>query len=289
LYTDQPLRQLLLQISALPKSNVGVAIIVSNDYANTDLPQLTGTHKDAQRMSVAFSKIGYAVFHCKNMRYYELTNILEHIAALLPHISCKNVAFVFSGYAMPGKDLGYDEQDMSGQFYSQDGWILSLAEILDYFETYKHPKLLICQSVVSEQEGTIFLNPDQFSKSENFLVACSSLPLSELQSGSLWIQLLSEAIQKQCGDIMAALNDVNSRIKELYSSTPLFVDPHFVSEPDSFSPESHTGNKIMWCAYVHDKIFSIFCSIADLTKYQSNLNSFSDIIIAIMYTLHANP
>jgi len=253
---NQPLTQLLVSLT----SKVGVALIVSNDYAANDseLAKLHGTHKDADRMHTAFSKLGYAVFHCTNMTYYELTDIIDHVAMSLPFSSCKRLVFVFSGYGTPDKQLedrensgedkdssGGDEEnsgeeddedisrekpkeDKSGQLYTQEGWTISIAEILDAFGGYQYPKILLlnlCHSLMPGSEWSAddnFLNLDHFSEDNHFIVAYSALPYRELQSGSLWIELLSKAIQNEDIDIKIILSDVNSTLRELYSSIPLF-------------------------------------------------------------------
>ena len=243
-----------MQLSLSSTSKVGVAIIVSNDYAGTEHSKLNGTHKDGERMLMAFSKLGYAVCHCKNMYYYELTDTVDCIAALLPYISCKNVVFVFSGYATPGEehDDGDDEddkKDISGQLHTQDGWIISVAEILDYFSACKHPKLFFCQNAMPKSQWSGYhnflkFNQDHFTKYENFLVACSTLPYRKSRFGSLWIELLSEAIQNIDNDVKFIIKDISNRIKGLYNSFALFVAPEPVNkltEPVNYLAESLIG------------------------------------------------
>ena len=260
LYIGQSLKQPLTELLLSSSSKIGVAVIVSNDYANndTELTKLHGTHKDADKMFTAFSKLGYAAFHCKNMTYYELTDIIDRIAALLPFTSCKRLVFVFSGYGAPVKlyededSNGEDEdssgedkensgeeddedtsgknptEDKSGQLHTQEGWTISVAEILDAFGAYKHPKFLLfnlCQTLISGSEWSghgNFLHLDNFSEGDNFLVAYLALPYRELQSGSLWIELLSKSFQNENNDIKIMLSDVSSTLRELYSSISLF-------------------------------------------------------------------
>ena len=280
---NQPLAQLLVSST----SKIGVAQIVSNDYANNDskLTKLHGTHKDADRMFTAFSKLGYAVFHCKNMTYYELTDIIDRIAVLLPLSSCKRFVFAFSGYGAPDKQLedkkdsagedkdsgGEDEdsskrdednseeededasreqprEDKSGQLCTQEGWTISVAEILDAFGAYQYPKLLLinlCHTLMpgSEWSGhNNFLNLDHFSEDDNFLVAYSALPYRELQTGGLWIELLSKAMQNEDNNVNIILSDISHTLRELYSFIPLF-EARFddrLTDPVNFLAESPT-------------------------------------------------
>ena len=142
------LKQLLMQLS-LSTSKIGVAVVVSNDYDNnkSGLLKLSGTHRDAEKMLVTFAKLGYAVCHCKNMRRNELTDIVKRIAALLSSLSCMKLVFVFSGYGAPGKRqhryYHYREDNSAHlQLYTQDGEdMISGAEIVDVFTSFKHPKL----------------------------------------------------------------------------------------------------------------------------------------------------
>jgi len=126
---------------------------------------------------------------------------------------------------------------------------LSVAEILDYFSAYKHPKLLIfglCHIAGSEWSGhDKLLNPDHYSQDDNFLVAYSILPYGDLHSSSVWIELLSEAIQKEDNDVAFILDDVNSKLKELYSSLTSFVTPqsnNMLEKPVKLLSEASIGN-----------------------------------------------
>jgi len=263
-----------MQLSHSSATKVGVALIVSNDYVTNDtkLVKLDGTHKHADKMIAAFSKIGYAVFHFKNMTYYELTSIIDHIAALLPFISCKHLAFMFSGYGTPGKQnydyvrddessSGEDEEnkgdnevtrrdipkeDMSGQLYTQDGWTLSVAEILEYFGAYKLPKLLLfdlCHIAESKWSGCDkLLNLDHYSEDDNFLVAYSMLPFKNLHFSNTWIELLSEAIQTQNNDIALILYGVNNKLKEPQTSFEIPQFDNMLEKPVNLLSKLPNGN-----------------------------------------------
>ena len=256
------LKQLLLQLS-LSTSKIGVAVIFSNDYDNNEsgLLKLSGTHRDAEKMLVTFTKLGYAVCHCKNMRRNELTDIVERIADLLSSLSCMKLVFVFSGYGAPGKrhhhyDYGEDNSAHL-KLYTQDGGnMISGAKIVDLFTSFKHPKLFffdLCQnSLLRDLEPSrltpeILLSPGSQPKTDNILVACSILPYKELHSGSLWIELLTDKIRTESKDVTMLLNDVNNRMKKLYSSLPSFEAPQFVNkltETVNILADSIPGNLI---------------------------------------------
>jgi len=263
--TGQPLNHLLMQLSVSSVLKAGVAMIVSNDYTNNDtkLTKLHGPHKDAVEMLTTFSKLGYAVFHCKNMTYYELTDTIDHITALLPIISYKKFVFVFFGNAVlfeqqkdedsSGEDGdnseedGQDTVDMSGQLYTQEGWTISVAEILDYFSAYEHSKLFIfnfCQALISESSHDKTLTLDDYTKDDNLFVVQSKLSYDqELPASGVWIELLSKAIQNdEDKDIALIINNVSNRLKELQLSQPALKAPQLDSMLKVLVAESATGN-----------------------------------------------
>ena len=92
----------------------------------------------------------------------------------------------------------------------------------------------------------ILLSPGSQPKTDNILFACS---YKELHSGSLWIDLLADKIRTESKDVTMLLNDVNDRMKKLYSSLPSFEAPQFVNKltetvnilADSF-PSNLIGN-----------------------------------------------
>ena len=260
-YIKDPLKQLSMQLS-LSTSKIGVAVVVSNDYDNNEsgILKLSGTHRDAEKMLATFTKLGYAVFHCKNMRWNELTDIVKHIADLLSSPSYMKFVFVFCGYGASGKrHHHYYREDNSAhlQLYTQDGEnMISGAKIVDFVTSFKHPKLFffnLCQNSLlrglepSRLTPEILLSPGSQPKTDNILVACSILPYKELHSGSLWIELLTDKICTQSKDVTMLLNDVNNRMKKLYSSLPSFEAPQLVNkltETVNILADSFPGNLI---------------------------------------------
>ena len=229
----QALSKLSLQSSLESQSKIGLAVIVSNDYANNEprLAKLHGAHKDANRMFTVFTKLGYKVFLHTNVTSSELTNVVSEltndvsVATTLQYSpSYKHLVFVFSGYA-----------SSDGMIHSQEGNTVDVTKIVS---SCKYPKLVFLNLCVHPLMFTVV--PDYEPRGDNILVAWSTLPYEELQSGSLWIEILASKILTQNKDVTTLLNDVNNRLKELYSSLPSFEGPQFVSrltEPVNFLAE----------------------------------------------------
>ena len=251
MHIGQRSSQLSLQSSPEQVQKIGLAIIVSNDYTNNEarLAKLHGAHKDADRMFTTFANLGYEVAQYKNVTSFEIISIFNEAATMphLPFYEC--LVFVFCGYGVPIEE----PIDTSGNFYNQEGMTFSLAEILSskIFTSCRCPKLLffnLCQDLMLESDWlgpAKFLNPDLFPKRDNVLVASVMLPYRELQSGSLWVELLCEAIQKQDNHITFILNAVSNSLRELYSSLSLFEVSQFVdmlTKPFSFLAGSSPGN-----------------------------------------------
>ena len=258
IFIEHPLKQLLVQLST-PKS--GVAIVVSNDYDNNTvgLLKLSGAHKDAAKMLATFSKLEYAVYHCKNMTYDQLNNIVDKIALLLSHISFINLVFVFSGYGKPGKV--YVQSGRAIQLYTQEGLTFDATKLLDFFASIKNPKIFLfnlCHSTLQRDTKQASLMPEKFFGSnvspdrDNMLVACSALPYKELHSGSLWIEILANHILTQSKDITILLDDVNLKLDKLYHS--LFGEPpkivNMLTEPLNIFAESLSLSGNFICAWM---------------------------------------
>jgi len=157
------------------------------------------------------------------------------------------LVLVFCGYGVPSEN----SLDTGGKIYNQEGTTFSLGEMLNskIITSYRCPKLLffnLCRDLTLDWLSHVkFLNTHEFSKAENVLIASSMLPYRELQPGSLWIELLSEAFQKQDDDVTFILNGVGNTLRELYSFIPLFAVSQFVdmlSKPFNFLAGLFTGN-----------------------------------------------
>lgn len=249
-----------------PVLRIGLAVIVSNDYISNrvGLAPLHGAHKDADRMFATFTTLGYKVDQHKNVTSSELSIIINEIAAVPSYTCCDCFVFMFCGYGSAIEDSNHT----SGLLYDQEGMSLSLVDILDtkIFASYKHPKFLLfslCHNSISLSDWLYpikFLNPDKFPKKDNMLVACSMLPCRELQSGSLWVELLAKAVEKQDNLISFILNDISSMLRELYNSIPLLEVSQFIdmlAMPFSYLAGPFSGKKSMSVCICLGKLLNI--------------------------------
>ena len=233
-------------------SKSGVAIVASNDYGNNTvgLFKLDGAHKDAAKMLETFTELQYSVYHCENMTTNKLTDIIIEIAALLMYASCANLVFAFSGYGTTCSDRK-DSEISHIQLYTQEGETVGTETILDTFTSFQHPKLFffdLCQNSLLEPGWLMpkkLLSLDFSPKKDNILIACSASPYKELNSGSLWIEILTNELLAQNKDVEVILDDVSKRLNELHDSLPLYEAPQFVNmlkRPVNFLAESFSGN-----------------------------------------------
>ena len=126
----------------------GVAFIVANDYS-TNQSGLHGTHRDAEKMSEAFSKLGYEVVPCRDLRQPDLIDFVGKAAAWLCHPSYKCLVFVFSGHG-----------NCNGVIYSQEGGVVNVEEILNQFKPDKQlhmGKWLDCFSLMHAEVMQLIL------------------------------------------------------------------------------------------------------------------------------------
>ena len=87
---------------------IGLVVIITNDYSTTrDLTVLSGTHRDGQALSEAFSKLNFAVYWERNVTGFKLVSIIGDIAKLrhewVKEYRC--IIFVFAGHGKEGDNL----------------------------------------------------------------------------------------------------------------------------------------------------------------------------------------
>ena len=236
-----------LWANSQPNSRIGVSFIVSNDYSAQQAHQrglkvLDGTHRDAEKMSEAFNKLGYEVVSRRDLTLPDLIDFVNKAAARPYDPSYKRLVFVFSGHG-----------NCNGEIYSQEGNVLKVEEIISQFKPDKHPhfgrmaRLFFfdaCRgdtvdhgvelTTRSVSRGGGFLSPDRVPTHGNILVAYSTLPFHEsyeLYSGGVWMGLLSEAIQSQNDDITVVLTDVSSKLTQMCTADPRFQNPQKFQTP----------------------------------------------------------
>ena len=242
----------------------GIAFVLSNGYnSSVKLGELKGAHKDAEKMVEVFTQLRYEVVARRNLTHDELIRFISEAASRAYEPSYKRLVFTFSGHGVAGETL-YDKHgrrrgNASGKLCSEEGNEIEIEEIIDQFKPDKHPALGrmarlfffdVCrgneedygvqargmdESIHYYERGGQFLVHDRVPKNGNILVAYSTLPnhkAYELQSGSLWIKFLTEAILNQNDDIATILTDVSSRVlKEFKSrSFPVFLIPQYINQ-----------------------------------------------------------
>ena len=212
--------------------------------SQTGVSKLHGAHKDAAKMLATFTKLEYAVYHCKNMTTGELTNTVNNIVAVLNSFPWEKMVFVFSGYGTPCNDQKENE-NLQVQLHTQEGKKLAAQNVLDNFTSFKQPKLFLFNLYQNSPREFMPMDLGFLPKKDNMLVACSTSPYKELNGGSLWIEILTNEILTQNKDVTIVLDDVSNRMSELYCSLPLYEAPQFVNmlrRPVNLLAESFLGN-----------------------------------------------
>ena len=217
---------------------IGVAFIVSNDYSTNQsgLHVLNGTHRDAEKMSESFSKLGYEVVPRRDMSRPDLIDFVGKAAAWPCHPSYKRLVFVFSGHG-----------NCNGVIYSQEGGVVNVEDIINQFKPDKQLHLgkmarlfffdacrgdAVDPGVVIPKGGG-FLTSDRVPTHSNILVAYSTLPNHksfEVDTGGLWTDLLAKAIQTQNDEITTVLTEVSRQLTEICKSLPVFMTPQCISQ-----------------------------------------------------------
>ena len=275
----------------------GVAFIVSNDYdCAINFDKLKGTHKDAEKMARAFTHLGYDVVARRNLLHDEFIRFISETAALSYAPSCKRLVFIFSGHGVIGERLfdmyGRPRGNASGKICSQEGHEVEIESIIDQFKPDKYPalgrmaRLFFIDACRGTEEdigvtlhtrgmsgkGGQFLVPERVPKDGNILVAYSTLPnhkAYEKDDGSLWMNLLAEAVTTQNDDIAVVLTDVSSRLKKKCETFPVFQTPQCINqltERVNFLAES--GMYIVFCVgRSRQKLYCILVAIVLYGKY----------------------
>ena len=268
------------------RSRIGAAFIVSNDYRThqSGLLALNGTHKDAAKMTAAFTNLNYEVVSRENMTKQQTIAFIRDAASLPYSSSYKRLVFVFAGHGAAGKQLfdefGTPSGTAGGLIYTQDEGTVNIDWLINQFNPDQNrPQLgrmarlfffdvcrgtnddvgveLITSRGFGSDRGGHFLTPDRVPSNGNILVAYSTLPTYksyEVFSGGLWIGLLAEAIQTQNDDLSVVLTDVRIKLTEICRANfPYFQTPQCINQltervnllGESKSPSPQHGNVIV--------------------------------------------
>ena len=90
---------------------VGVALIVSNDYAGTKM-KLTGTHKDSKKMEKVFKQFRYRVIKIINVSKKDLKSYLTFLSEYNYPPTCRRIVITFAGHGSDGILLCQDKKEL---------------------------------------------------------------------------------------------------------------------------------------------------------------------------------
>ena len=207
----------------------GLAIIIANDYQDTvGYKQLTGTIKDGEQLSAAFSHVNFCVKRYSNVNLATLMGIISEVRSLkwdkVKDYSC--IAILFAGHGTQSDEL-----------VLQDGSLVHPRKIISPLLPGKLSHLGIVPKVFlidacrgsntthsvlvprgpSERGGTV-LEQLQVPSEGNYLIARSTLPKCKAyetgEIGGLWFHTLADYIlnMEQEMSLDDILSKVNGRI-----------------------------------------------------------------------------
>lgn len=219
-------------VSRYPEA-IGVAIVVSNDYQNSRLVPLAGSHTDSKVMSEALLQLKFAVVCRHNVRKRDLVILIRDVTNDVKYPpSYRRVIFAFSGHGTRDNFL-----------YTQDGDMVCINELLETFKTPRLvdiPKLFFIDACrgdktdpgvpvargkgkTSSPKGGTGLKLERLPSCGNFLVAYSTI--ADYKSfemgvkGGIWMTALAEKLLTEDKSILDILTKVNQEFTENYQQS----------------------------------------------------------------------
>ena len=226
----------------------GLAVIITNDYEHNDknLPKLSGTHKDGDRLDKAFRQLYFDVHWRHNVTYGELGRLLYQLRNLkfetVRHYKC--ICIVFSGHG-----------ERNGTLLTQD--CRSINTCKDFIQPLLPgespligdiPKIFIIDACRGERptetvevpkratekgnsrgessvdpsprniKGGYVIEVRDLPAEGNFLVAHATLPGCIANDypthGSLWLRILAEKLPECDVSVEDLLTSVNSELQK---------------------------------------------------------------------------
>jgi len=250
-----------LPLPPVHPGNVGIALIVANDYRDTSKRYLSGTESDAHKMVGAFTFLGYQTILKRNvsrdvfvMEYKKLASYNYSLCR------CKRIVLVFSGHG------GIDENER-GVLIMQDEEKVTITELVDEFKATNNGNHTLttttrmffidaCRGDMEEPRvvsrsprGGQFI--DQKSSEAGILIAYSTTEnhkAYECNNGGFWIQLLAQEICTSNESILTVLTRVNKKLNEQCNRLPnamqtaqtvsqLTEDVYFLRERPKYPPQ----------------------------------------------------
>jgi len=126
-----------------PKRTNGLVLIITNDYKESGLKPLSGTHNDGENIKKTMEFFDYAVLHEKNVSRHQMESLLSFAANGFEYLErFKCIMFYFSGHG-GSQTVGNVEKPNELAFnviYTQDGQEFPVEDIVDPFMPKNKPK-----------------------------------------------------------------------------------------------------------------------------------------------------
>lgn len=210
---------------------VGIALIVSNDYRDTNKRYLNGTEKDASIMVDAFSFLGYGTILKQNVTRVEIFAECEKLAGYDYSLQnkCKRIAVVFSGHG--------DMDEERGVLIMQDEEKVFVKDLVNSFKATSNPTLAsmarmffidACRGSL-EEPPVVSRSPrgghfrKQASSEAGLLIAYSTTEYHKAYEGihgGFWIQCLAREMCTSNESLCTILTKVNKELNEQCNRLP---------------------------------------------------------------------
>ena len=217
----------------IPGHQVGIALIVANDYRDTNKKYLGGTAKDARKMFNAFSFLGYHTILKQNISKSDFVSECETLASYNygRDSGCKRIAVVFSGHG----DIEHDR----GILIMQDEQKVMIKHLIDIFKpttkgnhsltnTVRMFLIDACRGDLEEPlvvsrspRGGNFIN--QGSSEAGILIAYSTTEnhkAYEGNEGGFWIYFLAHEMCTMDAPLLTVLTSANKKLNEHCNRLP---------------------------------------------------------------------
>ncbi len=217
----------------------GLAIIVSNDYQNTEqLLTLEGTIRDNENMKRTFESLMLAVISRHNVSHNDMLALLSVIVNFKKFPpTYKRLVFVFSGHGNSDHLLYTNDEVLS---------TISIKDVLEHFYAALHlakiPKMFFIDACRGDQRNPGLTVPrggksvtDIIPAEGNWLLAYSTLPkhksYEEQGKGGVWMSKLADKLRTADTSLADILTSVNEKLMALYRQDKTYPlqQPEFIS------------------------------------------------------------
>ena len=226
----------------------GLAIIITNDYRETNLQQLTGAHSDGDKMERVFEHLRYDICRWKNYTCRRLQESLHQIVLGIGHSNYGCIVVIFSGHGTA--DAGKLTYIFTQDYHSQ---MFPVHEMVNYFmpktspaiattpkvflidsclgetDTYKEavtvPKGgyadVTMEAPITEKGGRPITTIDVPPEGNFILAHSTSIGYRSYERepyGGIWLNSLGDKIQYKahCDSVMNILSEVNGDLLHMY-------------------------------------------------------------------------